>query len=843
MRVRTAALALYAIFCVYSQARFAASLIYNEFTEPERVRYPLYFDLWNADDRVNGLNAEARAAGIHIGDRILTVDGWPFTGEKSYARALARHRPGDTLRLVVQPESGGALAERTVVLQQVASPEGRWNWPDWIYVLVRGSITPLLAICLGFFVVFRRMADPFAWIVLAMMLSFSQHATGGLSTGDRQVFFLWEDGFHQIALWHRIFWWGLWPASIVLFAIYFPYRARFDARYPNLKWLLITPVVSLAGFVATAVVSGFENIQIYAPLVKLAGRSNNFRDIVFYTAVAALFGILFQKWRNETRLDARRRLRLLFAGTLISFLPGVTIGAVQTFTSLDVPVTAWVSASAFWLLFPVTLTYLIVVQRAMDVQVVLRQGIQYALARRGVVVLQIFFSAVIVLWLAASTERFGFLARAVIIAAGIAAVVLFGLIARHLATWIDRRFFREQYHADRVLTELAASVNSIVDPKQLLSTVATRIAETMHVLRVALFLRGSNEFRLAYAIGYSDLPPPEIDSSSPLLHRLSREWRPLPVYTDEQFGSQLLVPLARQDKLLGLLSLGAKRSEEPYSPSDLRLLESIATQTALALENGQLAETVARETAQREVLNRELEIAKEVQERLFPQSYPELPGLDYAGACRPARHVGGDYYDFFELPNSTLGIAIGDIAGKGISAALLMASLHAALRGQVLSGVRDLAQVMSNVNQLLFDATPANRYATLFLAQLDLSRRILVYVNGGHNAPMLLRPDGSIMRLDEGGSVAGLFRQAQFSASTVKLSPGDMLIAFTDGITEAMNAAEEEFDEDRLLECVRTSACVPVKELMTRIFASVDAFVAGAPQHDDMTVAVLRVKE
>ena len=141
--------------------------------------------------------------------------------------------------------------------------------------------------------------------------------------------------------------------------------------------------------------------------------------------------------------------------------------------------------------------------------------------------------------------------------------------------------------------------------------------------------------------------------------------------------SELLLPLAVRDKLLGFISLGPKKSEEPYTGSDVRLLKSVAAQTGLALENANLMREIADEVAQRERLNREVEIAREVQERLFPQKLPVIAGLDYAGHCRPALGVGGDYYDFLALPQGHLGVAIGDVSGKGIAAALMMASLQA----------------------------------------------------------------------------------------------------------------------------------------------------------------------
>ena len=202
-----------------------------------------------------------------------------------------------------------------------------------------------------------------------------------------------------------------------------------------------------------------------------------------------------------------------------------------------------------------------------------------------------------------------------------------------------------------------------------------------------------------------------------------------------QLHAELLLPLNARDQLLGFISLGPKRSDEPYSGTDVRLLKSVAAQTGLALENARLMSAIADEIAQRERLNREVEIAREVQERLFPQTLPPILGIEYAGACRPALGVGGDYYDFLALPGGQLGIAIGDVSGKGIAAALMMASLQASLRGEATRAPENLAALVTNVNRLVYEASASNRYATFFYAQYNPALRQLTYVNAGHNPP------------------------------------------------------------------------------------------------------------
>jgi len=267
-----------------------------------------------------------------------------------------------------------------------------------------------------------------------------------------------------------------------------------------------------------------------------------------------------------------------------------------------------------------------------------------------------------------------------------------------------------------------------------------------------------------------------------------------------------------------------------------------AEQTALAQEVARLTAAIGREMAQRERLNRELEIAQEVQEHFFPQRLPIVPGLDYCGRCRPAREVGGDYYDFLELREGRLGIAIGDVSGKGIGAALMMASLEGSLRSQASVG-HNLAEMMKRVNSLIYEASSANRYATLFYAEYDPGSRHLCYVNAGHNPPLILRKSAAgcqVLRLETGGPVIGLLPHT-YEQGFFSLVAEDLVILFTDGVSESMNSRDEEWGEDRLIEFAKTCHGLAASEVMTRILAAAEAFAAGAPQHDDMTLVAVRI--
>jgi phosphoserine phosphatase RsbU/P len=311
-------------------------------------------------------------------------------------------------------------------------------------------------------------------------------------------------------------------------------------------------------------------------------------------------------------------------------------------------------------------------------------------------------------------------------------------------------------------------------------------------------------------------------------------------------NAELLLPLQGRNRMMGLMALGPKRSEAAYTRADLHLLHTVAAQTGLAIEVAELAHSLAAEAAQHERVNREIEIAREVQERLFPQQMPRLAGATVAGHCRPAQGVGGDYYDVFDLPDGRTGLAIGDVSGKGISAALLMASLRASLRGVTLDSPRDFANLMDKVNRLVFEASASNRYATFFFAAFDPATRKLDCVNAGHNPPILLRGglDGQtqVIRLEADGPVVGLLPLAPYTEQCVSMMPGDLLLLYTDGISEAMTHDDEEWGEERMIASAEKVKNSEAPEILQEIFKDADAFTAGAPQHDDMTLLVLKLE-
>jgi sigma-B regulation protein RsbU (phosphoserine phosphatase) len=812
------------------------------------------FDLQNGTNIIQRADERARSVGMHEGDRVIALNGRPLRGMKD-------------LRSDDDPQSGPVtitvrhLSGRTEDLQVPPDPK-RQQLSTLSRTLVNFLmllIAPWLCLVLGYWAVLVRPRDSQAWLLLLLMLCFPHLVFSS--------HWHWPDGWRQMAItYHQVFA-GLIPTALVLFGIYFAERLQLDRRYPWVKYVLLAPSIAALVFNTVFSVGASENLQFTEPLARHRRLLTTISFASNFGAFSLFFAALGVKWGTTKSADVRRRLRLLLWGTQVSCAPLCFLFVASFATGKPmheiVPWSILVFALTMMFFFPVTITYVIVVHRALDVRVVLRQGIQYALVRGGAVLFGVLLSTILLVGsiLYALNSNLNRPRQVLIIVLGFAAVVALQRLRQHLALWIDRQFFREAYDAERVLSDLSEQVRTIVDPNSLLQTVSERISETLYVPRVAFFLPAGGPFRAAFSLGYESRPEVVFPSESGTVRHIQEQTVPTQVYLDDeqswlyqdprmtpderqwlvQLESQLLLPLAVKDKLLGFLSLGPKKSEEPFSGSDIRLLSSVAAQTGLALENSQLTAEVASEAAKRERMNREIEIAREVQERLFPQKLPKIEGLDCAGGCRPALGVGGDYYDFLALPGGRLGVVIGDVSGKGIAAALLMASLQASVRSQSLRGESDLSMVISNVNSLIYEASTSSRYATLFYAELDPATRRLDYVNAGHNPPLLVR-DGTAIHLETGGTVVGLLPRFPYQQGSISLQPGDVLVGFTDGISEAMNGADEEWGEEALLKSIRACQQLPAEEMIPAILRDADAFVNGAPQHDDMTLVIVKLR-
>lgn len=562
--------------------------------------------------------------------------------------------------------------------------------------------------------------------------------------------------------------------------------------------------------------------------------------------------------------------------------------------------------------------------RVLGFSVIIRSGLRYAFLSKGFLVVEgaalflvFFYSMDPLAAIVLKGVGTGTLALIAALSA-MGGVALLRRVNHTVIRLIDKRFFREAYDGRKILTELGSGLERLSStPEILIKTVADRISDSLHPTQTAFFLRkgeidqmpetfkqkclnpiaalnvdaddlvcvlrmqdsgeGGRERRCDDVVLFADsMNTRELgalaDGDAPwieLNHDSSNGWMSLHLEESSsgpganaaerrhaKRNARILIPLRAHGRFLGFISLGEKRSEEPYGKEDRELLATVAHQAALAL----IYAGLIRNEAEQMRVNDEIAIARRVQEKLFPQRTPRVAGLEYVGVCKPARGVGGDCYDFIDLGHDRLGIALGDVAGKGVSAALLMASLQAMLRIHAHAHGDNVARLISDINELLCDMTEPNRFATFFYGVYDGDRETLTYVNAGHNPPLLLRSSGKISgkdsakadrlelkstggsasRLSPTGMVLGVLPEAVYGQETIPLQSGDVLVCYTDGFTETSDANGMEYGEGRVCNVLAAASRESPAVIRDRLFADVAGFDGEDLQHDDMTLVVIK---
>jgi len=298
----------------------------------------------------------------------------------------------------------------------------------------------------------------------------------------------------------------------------------------------------------------------------------------------------------------------------------------------------------------------------------------------------------------------------------------------------------------------------------------------------------------------------------------------------------LCVPLRVDGQVIGALEVLNKPSG--FTESDAELLELLAHFAASSIES----KLLRQEAINAKMMQHELSLAMDVQQHLLPRDQGCVEGLECVGFCRPARAVGGDYYDMLPLPSGSFAFTLGDVSGKGIPAAVMMASIQTLLHNLLQREPVDVAAVVTDLNRTLFGCSVPDRYSTLFCGLISPDRSSLTYVNAGHVPPMLLRSDGGLSTLEGGGMPVGLVSDWEYQQFTVELRPGDLLVVVSDGIMEARNPEGEFWEDTEVPFIVRQHRDSPLRSLPAALCTHVDAWAAGSEQYDDITVVGLRVR-
>jgi sigma-B regulation protein RsbU (phosphoserine phosphatase) len=384
--------------------------------------------------------------------------------------------------------------------------------------------------------------------------------------------------------------------------------------------------------------------------------------------------------------------------------------------------------------------------------------------------------------------------------------------------------------------EVGLAITSTLNLEELAESILLRAVSLSDARRGALYLLEDSAFRLRRTIGGDARP--QVDRDDPQLDRLLAECGDCQQDILPGARYTMAVRIEIESKTLGVLLVGDKESRRevgPFRDADRRTLSLFANQAAIALENARLH----RQAVEKERLEREMELAADIQRQLLPTGTPWLPGFEFGGWNRPTWQVGGDYYDFIKLGGDRLGVLVADVTGKGLAAALLVSTLHSSLR-LLFDGAMVGEDLLARLNEHIVRSSSPNKFITMILAELEPSTGRLRSFNAGHNPGLLVRPSGEVLQLGPGGMPVGLLAGATYRSQTFDIGPGDLLCLYSDGITECTSPADEEFGQERLERLLRRQRERPLAEIARGIDAAMEDFAAGSAQSDDQTLVLAR---
>jgi len=668
--------------------------------------------------------------------------------------------------------------------------------------------------------------------------------------------------------------WELFFPSLLLFALVFPRESPVLVRFPRLPWLLYAPhLFHLVFLIALGLIgssawdydvrslpggqTAFGTVAalvlrliglVFDGLTRLHLRFFSLINLVY---AASAIVVLAGRWRGARSTKLRRQLGALLFGLGSCMALYVTAVPLPNLLGWNLPPGArMVLISVALLLGTGSIAFAIVRGSFLDLGTVIRRAILLSAISGGLVILYFVTAQPMDRIFVTQTGRELPIFRVLFV---VLVVVFFHPILGRVEETVDRLVHAGSGGHGNLIRRLGGEMISILDLHVLTRKLVESLEDVLELESVRVVLR--EPARGTYlALGAEDDAPFELDPGHPLITKVSLQREPilagdLAEEADSEaerseirealraVGGRLVVPIQLPEGggAIGFLALGPKLTGSRYNVEERLVLSILSTQVGIAIRNARLHE----EAVARKVVDQELAMARAIQEEILSGDHPCPDGLDLAALSQPSREVGGDYYDLIALGHGRLGVAIGDVSGKGIPAALLMSMLHAGLHAQV-NGVAAVAKVASRMNQILYRATSYEKYATFFFGIYDPEQRRFLYSNAGHNLPLVLSPDGAIRRLREGGLVLGVMEDATYREAAVPVGVGDLMVLYTDGVTEAA-AGDEEYGEARLVDCVRRNAGRSARDIVQEVRADVEAFTGTTAFADDFTLIVIRV--
>lgn len=777
----------------------------------------------------------AEQAGVQAGDVILSVNDQPLREKGDLPAAMNRVKVGDTVSLTLRRgDTTHQVSFRTDRRVAVYSRA--------IFLALLPGVLFCYTLCLiGTFVLLKRLHDPSAHMFFLMVVCWALAMWHEFPHSYHAL----EELLPEWYTWLRL---PLWPLAVGLlahFSLKFPVEKTILRRHPR----LILGVIYLPLFLVVPVVyAGIQGMNWGETLLDYGW------GILFTLDFAIALHMLSHSRRNTADPHVAKQAQIMFWGTFFTLvLPTGLYYLPRIFLKQALPYSDHLLLLlVFW---PMTLAYVIVKHRFMDIDVIVKRGVAYALMS-GFVIGAYFLFVVgvgqLVLLLTGSRSQIVTIVATLLIAA------LFNPVKNRVQRFVDRRFYPSRFVFREAVQAFTHGLVNVVDLRKLFDLLKAFFTDTMRISTLVFYWRTPDDaqFHVRDTGGGSGGNLPVFDVNDRVIKRLGEriqlqdlselEEEPSGVSEDEMkrwkaFGAELVLPLFSQGTLRGFIVLGSKQDRDPYFREDLELLNTLGDHINISLENALLTE----ELREQERLKKELEVARRIQLGSLPQVDPTVPGLDISGISIPAMEVGGDYYDYLHLNDGALGVVVGDVSGKGTSAALYMSQLKGILQtaAKYHASPRDL---VCEVNALTYGNIEVQSYITLTVAKFDPGRRKLHLVRAGHlpimhycaerNRCEHVQPRGIGIGLEQGR----IFNR-EIEEVELDIHPGDVFLFYTDGIVEVRNARGDEFDARSLAEVLEHNGWCSAVALRKKIVAHVQRFATESYQKDDMTLVVVKV--
>ncbi len=771
----------------------------------------------------------AALAGIARGDRVRGVDGQIISSMVDYYAGLAGDYELSPRSFLLQRD--GRMFSAIVKPQRPSHAQVIWGYNVWI--------SGLAFLFIGWWVLYRRY-DSVArnFFMLSLIFAFF---LGDVPDWPSHTYMTVKETLRDLLE-------LLLAAFFLRFLLHFPSWGPLTAEQKKRHRLLLLPAALL--FL----------LSLYAQVARLDPATSRLVIMVQYTAffyfavyfIAGL-AIFARKVLRRDRPIQHTKMRVVLLGLVCGLTPFLACAFLASFYP-DVPLPHWEWLGFSLPLVPLSFGLAILRYGALDTAFVIRHGLTYA-ALTLLLVLAYFVVVGQVGRLLETYFRISTYPLVILVVAGGALAIM--PARRFLQGWIDRAFYPERRANRAAILTLGHELAGLIDSQSAAKTLLDRLAALYRPERISLFLWDgqSDELQEFHTLsgGQPARPVFSLTRNGSLARYLDRARRPIfaedfeesQLVTGEaaetsgfleRLGCELLVPLVTGNQLSGLLALGPKGNTALYTQDDLANLQLLSVQAAALLESRRLYQ----ESLARRQLETELSVAKEIQSQLIPTSPLTLPGVCVCGRMDSCREVGGDYFDYFPVDSHMLAIAIADVAGKGIPAALLMSTLRVAFHAEAVR-LREPARVMARLNRSFSSLTTAGQFVCFFYGLYDLQEHTLRYCNAGMNPPLLFRKGRTYLEtLGKGGPVLGVNPDQHYRSGTLILRDSDLLLGFSDGVIEQTNEEGQFFDEERLVATVRDWQDRPLEELREAIFRAVSDF-GGAGQSDDRTVVLLQI--